>query len=94
VFVSAASGWEIAIKAALGRLRLAAPPEQFVPEHVRLNAFRPLAISLAHALAVHGLPDHHRDPFDRILAAQARAEGLTMVSVDPLLRAYDVEIVW
>ena len=94
VFLSAASGWEIAIKSRLGRLALPVPPHQFVPQHARLNGFQPLAISLDHALAVHDLPDHHRDPFDRLLVAQALAEGLTLVSGDPVLAAYDVELAW
>lgn len=70
------------------------PPRQFVPQHARLNGFLPLPIALDHALAVHDLPAHHRDPFDRLLVAQAQAEGLTLVSGDPLISAYDVEIAW
>jgi PIN domain nuclease of toxin-antitoxin system len=94
VHFSAVSAWEIAIKVHLGRLRLAARPDRFVPEHVRLNAFRPLPVSIQHALGVHGLPDHHTDPFDRLLIAQAQREGLEIVSGDSRIGAYDVNVRW
>jgi len=84
VFLSAASIWEIAIKHSLGRLEI---PEPASAAAVRLG-FEPLAISFAHAEATALLPPLHRDPFDRMLVAQARAEGLTLVTHDPLIRAY------
>ena len=84
VCVSAASAWEITIKAALGKLR--APADLAVA--LRAAGFEPLAISVDHAVAVGHLPDHHRDPFDRILLAQAITEGLTLVSRDPAMRPY------
>lgn len=94
VFVSAASGWEIAIKVRLGRLTLPDTPERFIPEQLRLNAMQSLPISLSHALRVHSLPDHHRDPFDRILVAQSQLENLPIVSADPLIAQYAVQVIW
>lgn len=90
VYVSAASAWEIAIKASLGKIEARAS----IAEASRDYGFLPLPISLEHAEGVRGLPRHHRDPFDRILVAQAIAEGLALVSKDPWLGRYDVELVW
>lgn len=86
VFVSAASAWEIAIKAGLGKLDA---PDDYLEmlEHYR---FSPLDVRSEHALAVRDLPQHHRDPFDRLLVAQARIEGLSLVTHDPNVLAYDV----
>jgi len=90
VYISAASAWEIAIKVSLGKLEAHAS----VVEASRDYGFLPLAISLEHADTVRRLPRHHRDPFDRILVAQALAERLTLVSKDPWIGRYDVEVVW
>lgn len=91
--LSAASAWEIAIKHALGKLPLPEPPAIYVPERMRLSGFGGLAVTHAHALAVAVLPPHHRDPFDRILVAQTRVEGLTLVTADAALEPYDVPMV-
>jgi PIN domain nuclease of toxin-antitoxin system len=90
VFVSAASAWEAAIKASLGRLEL---PDT-VEAGVLASGFEKLLISFSHGEQAARLPLHHRDPFDRMLVAQARAEGLTLVTHDRLLEPYDVEILW
>ena len=88
VLVSAASAWEMAIKSALGKLD--APSDYLAMlAHYR---FVPLDITSEHALAVSELPHHHRDPFDRILIAQARTEGLTLVTHDRAFVAYDVAV--
>lgn len=92
-YLSAASAWEIAIKYAIGKLPLPEPPAIYVPERLRLNQVHGLAITPAHALAVAALPPHHRDPFDRILVAQAQTEGLTLVTADSALELYDVPII-
>ena len=92
-YLSAASAWEIAIKHALGKLPLPDPPAIYVPDRMRLSGFEGLAVTHAHALAVAVLPPHHRDPFDRILVAQARGEGLTLVTADAALEPYDVSMV-
>ena len=94
VFVSAACAWEIAIKLGLGKL--AAPPDAaaWLPVQLAAKRFTPLPITLEHALAVERLPPHHRDPFDRMLVAQARIERLTLVTHDRQLEPYGGAIVW
>lgn len=92
-YLSAASSWEIAIKYALGKLPLPEPPAVYVPERMRLSRFEGLAVTHTHALAVADLPPYHRDPFDRILVAQARVEELTLVTADAALEPYDVPVV-
>jgi PIN domain nuclease of toxin-antitoxin system len=94
LFISAATGWEIAIKVRIGRLELPDDPQRFVPEQLRINAFKPLPIGMDHALHVSILPDHHRDPFDRMLIAQAQVEGMPIVSADPNIEKYQVEVIW
>lgn len=94
LFWSAASSWEVGIKFALKRLLLPAAPEEYLPQHLELNAVERLAISERHAYRAAALPAHHADPFDRMLVAQAQLEGLRVVSADPLLARYDVKIVW
>ena len=94
LFLSAASGWEIAIKAKLGRLQLPDNLERFVIEHMSLNAITSLPIHLSHVLHVYSLPDHHRDPFDRMLIAQSQLEKLPIVTRDPQIARYSVEVIW
>jgi PIN domain nuclease of toxin-antitoxin system len=87
VYVSAASAWEVAIKIGLGRLR----PSRTVEQAVEESGFLELPVTFRHAERVAGLPAHHRDPFDRLLIAQAGVEGLTLVTRDPVFGRYDVE---
>lgn len=94
VLFSAASGWEIAIKTGLGRLSLPDDAERFITEQLARNSFLVLPIQLSHALRVMALPDHHRDPFDRLLVAQAQVENLPILSSDPQIVRYDVEVIW
>ena len=94
VFVSAASGWEIAIKSRLGRIQLPENPEQFIPEQLVSNGFKSLPVLLGHALHVYTLPDHHRDPFDRMLVAQGQIEHLPIITTDPQIARYDIEVIW
>ncbi len=89
---SAASAWEIAIKWRLGRLRLPEPPRDFVPGRLVRDGIGTLPVEPHHALAVAELPLHHRDPFDRLLIAQAKAESLTLLTADRALDAYDVSV--
>jgi PIN domain nuclease of toxin-antitoxin system len=86
VYVSAAVAWEIAIKKALGKLD--APDD--LEAALEASRFLPLPVTIAHALAVRSLPDHHRDPFDRLLIAQALHEGFRLVSRDPVIAKYPV----
>jgi PIN domain nuclease of toxin-antitoxin system len=88
VHLSAASVWEIGIKAALGRLDIPEPPSRAAAR----NGFSPLAITFAHAEAAAALPPHHRDPFDRLLIAQAMGEGLVLVTRDAVFGAYGVAV--
>ena len=94
LFLSAASSWEIAIKYALGRLPLPVPPAEYVPSRMESSGVLALAVEHRHALATGTLPPHHRDPFDRLLVAQAQIDRLTLLTADPQLEAYDVEILW
>lgn len=90
LLLSAASSWEIAIKAGLGRLRLPGDPRRYVTDRMRAIGAEPLPVEHAHALAVTELPMHHRDPFDRLLVAQARHLRLTVVTADRQIARYDV----
>jgi PIN domain nuclease of toxin-antitoxin system len=91
---SAASAWEIAIKAAIGKLQFPESPRTLVPRETARLGLRPLPVNQVHALATYDLPLHHGDPFDRLLVAQARAEGLTLITADRHMRKYPVEILW
>jgi PIN domain nuclease of toxin-antitoxin system len=92
VLVSAGVAWEISVKVALGKLTVPADPAVWFPARVRSLGFQSLDISAAHALAAAGLPDVHRDPFDRIMIAQAQIEGLTLVTRDPENQKYPINI--
>jgi len=91
LYLSAASSWEIAIKFALGTLTLPKPPSQFVPNAIGMLAIRPLDITHSHSLWAGELPPHHRDPFDRMLIAQARLEDMVLLTADRALLKYDVK---
>lgn len=94
VFVSAASAWEIAIKAAAGKLPGAREVAEDVAGCMESQGFRPLDITVLHAQRAGSLPPLHRDPFDRMLAAQALAEGLPLLSNDAVFDAYAVRRIW
>jgi PIN domain nuclease of toxin-antitoxin system len=88
-FVSAATIWEIGIKCRLGKLTIA---DEYI-DVIRAQGFLELPVSWAHARAVKDLPDYHRDPFDRILVAQAKAESLVLLSHDSVLEKYGIAVV-
>jgi PIN domain nuclease of toxin-antitoxin system len=92
--LSLASCWEMAIKLGLGKLRLPGAIERFIPEQLAANVFRQLPIELRHVARVAVLPFHHRDPFDRLLAAQALEERCVIVSADPIFAKYGVSRIW
>ncbi|WP_420617682.1 type II toxin-antitoxin system VapC family toxin [Candidatus Poriferisocius sp.] len=94
VLISAVSSWEIAIKHATGRLDLPEPPAEYVPSRIASAGLAAVAIEHAHALHAGGLPMHHRDPFDRLLIAQAREMDVPLMTSDSLFEEYDVDIVW
>ena len=92
-WLSAASVWELSIKSSLKRLVLPAPAAEYVAEKVHAG-LRILSVEWAHAAAVERLPFHHRDPFDRLLVAQAQTERLAVVTDDAMFRRYGVRVVW
>ena len=94
VFLSVATLWEIAIKVSLGKLDLAIPFEQMMEELLNRYAVRVLPISIAALVAVSKLPFHHRDPFDRLLIAQAIVENIPIISRDSIFSNYPVKIIW
>ena len=89
VYVSAVSGWEVALKASLGRLR----PVRTVADAIADSQFEELPLRLRHTEALAKLPWHHRDPFDRVLIAQALSERLTLVTRDRAFSAYDLPLI-
>lgn len=93
LLLSAASSWEIAVKFALGKLTLPEPPSVYVPSRMASSGTIGLPVEHAHALRVADLPPLHRDPFDRLLVAQAQVEGLAILTADRQILAYDVEII-
>lgn len=94
IFFSAASAWEIAIKSGLDRVEVPEPLAEFINGQLYANAFEALPIHLRHASAVAALPDVHKDPFDRMLVAQAIQEDLTLVTGDGQIAGYGVEVIW
>jgi PIN domain nuclease of toxin-antitoxin system len=92
--LSAASAWEIAVKHRLGRLPLPAPPDEFVSAQRVAHGIEPLPVDEEAALHVAKLPDLHRDPFDRLLVAQALVGGLVVVTPDDAVRQYPVRTLW
>ena len=94
VFLSAASAWEIAIKHGLGRLHLRVAPQDYVPEQRRLHRIESLPISEDEVLQVGKLPNLHRDPFDRVIVAQAIVHGTSVATPDDMIRKYPVRTVW
>ena len=94
IFVSAASGWEIATKSRLGKLPGAEGLLQDLPSLLQQQGFLPLAVQLHHGVHAGGYRQAHRDPFDRLLAAQAELEGLHLVSLDPALATFPCRLLW
>ena len=94
VLLSAVSTWELAIKVSIGRLALPEAVGGYVTSRMRSLALDGLPVEHVHAAAVEALPMHHRDPFDRLLIAQARTVGATLVTADEAVRPYDIPILW
>lgn len=92
--LSVASIWEITIKSSLGRLTIPTPPSVLIRDHVWANAIDLLAITSEHFDALHNLPYHHKDPFDRLIVAQAIHEGMTLLTKDQVFTAYQVQTAW
>ncbi len=94
VAISLVSVWEIAIKVGAGRMELPDAVEHYLPDRMRHHGFDLLPIELSHAFRAGSLPPIHRDPFDRMLVAQAQIEGLPILTADPAISRYDVETIW
>ena len=94
LYLSAASSWEICIKASLNKLPLPKSPDSYISSRMERLSILPLAIRHHHTFGIFELPMHHRDPFDRILIAQARAEKFHLMSADKLFKLYEVDLIW
>jgi PIN domain nuclease of toxin-antitoxin system len=94
ILLSIASVWEMAIKQSTGKLNLGLPYASFIEEQMRLNSMKLLPLRLDHLEVVTTMPFHHRDPFDRLLIAQAMLENIAIVSVDSIFSSYPVQRIW
>lgn len=94
LFFSAASCWEIAIKAQLGKISIPAKADSYISEQMAANSVQSLPVEASHALQVYHLPLLHRDPFDRILIAQAQLEGLPIITSDSQIMEYKIKVIW
>jgi PIN domain nuclease of toxin-antitoxin system len=94
VFFSVVSAWEIVIKAKLGKLPLPELPDVLIPKMLERHDFQTLPVTLQHTLKVYDLPDLHKDPFDRLLIAQALVDDLIFVSSDSLVKQYKIGMLW
>ena len=94
IYFSVVSGWEITLKCQLGKLILPTEPEIFIPEHLKINRFIVLPLSLYHVFTTKKLTYYNKDPFDRILAAQSKVEDMPIISADSSLKEYNIEVIW
>ena len=94
LFLSAVTGFEITVKYSLGKLHLTEPPKEFISNRIKANALTELPITINHTLALQDLPWHHKDPFDRLLVAQAMVAQIPLLSSDEQLSAYGIERLW
>jgi PIN domain nuclease of toxin-antitoxin system len=94
LLLSVVSAWELGLKTQTGKIRLAESPSVYVPTRMAHYAMEALPVALAHVLAAESLPLHHRDPFDRLLIAQATVEGVPIVTGDPEFRRYAIKVLW
>ena len=94
IYFSAASGWEIAVKAKIGRLSIQGDPQKFIPTQLSLNSITVLPIQISHTLQTYHLPEHHKDPFDRLIIAQSQIENMPIATNDALFKNYEVDLIW
>jgi PIN domain nuclease of toxin-antitoxin system len=94
LLLSVASVWEIQIKLQLGKLKLGLPLTQVIESQRQVNNVQVLPVTLDHVLELDKLPSYHKDPFDRLLIAQANVEGAVLVSADPIFARYPTQVVW
>jgi PIN domain nuclease of toxin-antitoxin system len=94
IYLSASSAWEISIKHSLGQLDLPEQPDRYIPSRIEIYQLTLLDMTLTHAIRAGGLPIHHKDPFDRMIIAQAQIEGFAVATPDTAFDAYDVDLFW
>lgn len=94
IWLSIASIWEMAIKYSAGKLSFAQPFDPFILNQINVNNFAILHIAIEHTVVVATLPFHHKDPFDRVLIAQALVEGIPLLSIDKIVDAYSIKRLW
>ncbi|MBF0167658.1 MAG: type II toxin-antitoxin system VapC family toxin [Alphaproteobacteria bacterium] len=94
VFLSPATAWEIAIKYSIRRLDLKLPPPDYVAQGIQLHGLQALNVTITHTLQAGGLPPHHKDPFDRLLIAQAQVEKMRLVTPDIAFKPYAIDTIW
>ena len=94
LLLSAVTGFEITIKYSLGKLHLTEPPKEFISNRIKANDLAELPISVHHTYVLQDLPLHHKDPFDRLLVAQALANQIPLLSPDEQFSAYDIKRLW
>ena len=94
LLLSVVSAWELVLKTQTGKMRLTESPSVYVPTRMAYYAMQALPVTLAHVLECESLPLHHRDPFDRLLIAQATIEDVPIVTADPEFRRYPIKVLW
>ena len=93
IFFSVVSAWEIVIKYNLKKIKLPLPPSDYIPKRLEISYMEVIPVNLCHVLQVEKLPDYHKDPFDRLLIAQAITEKLTVITVDHQFQDYGIETI-
>ena len=94
IYFSVVSAWEIIIKVGTGKFSLSEPPEIYIPSRITSNQFETLTVQMPHILRINGLPNFHKDPFDRLLIAQSLVEDLSLITVDQAIAQYPVKTIW
>ena len=94
IFFSVASAWEIIIKTRIGKLNLPESAESYIPARIEHYFFQVIPMEMEHVLQIWNLPNHHKDPFDRVLIAQSQVESLPIITKDEKISLYDVEVIW
>ena len=94
IYFSVVSAWEIIIKVGTGKFSLSQPPEIYIPSRITSNQFETLTVQMPHILRINGLPNFHKDPFDRLLIAQSLVEDLSLITVDQEIAQYPVKTIW
>jgi PIN domain nuclease of toxin-antitoxin system len=94
IFLSSASVWELSIKSSIGKIKFFVSLEEIINTAMNVYDFKHLPITIQHSLEVAKLPLYHRDPFDRVLIAQARVENMVLITCDSYMKQYDVNVIW